>query len=43
VWPAIEAGDIRPIIEAELPIQQMEDAHALMASNETVGKIVLTL
>lgn len=42
VWPDIETGAIRPIIEAEMPIQQMEDAHALMASNTTVGKIVLT-
>ena len=43
VWPDIETGAIRPIIEAEMPIQQMEDAHALMASNTTVGKIVLTV
>lgn len=43
VWPALERRDIQPIIETQLPIQQVEQAHALMASNDTVGKIVLTV
>jgi NADPH2:quinone reductase len=43
VWPGIESGAIKPIIEAEFPIQQVAEAHALMASNNTVGKIVLTV
>jgi len=43
VWPAIESGTIKPIIEAEYPIQQAAEAHALMASNNTVGKIILTV
>ncbi|MBO79602.1 MAG: hypothetical protein CMQ22_08575 [Gammaproteobacteria bacterium] len=43
VWPAIENGAIKPIIEAEYPIQQAAEAHALMASNNTVGKIILTV
>ena len=43
VWPAIESGTIKPIIEAEYPIQQVAEAHALMASNNTVGKIILTV
>ena len=43
VWPEIEAGRIRPIIEAEFPIQQAAEAHELMASNESFGKIVLNL
>lgn len=43
VWPALERRDIQPIIETQLPIQQVEQAHALMASNNTVGKIVLTV
>jgi putative PIG3 family NAD(P)H quinone oxidoreductase len=42
VWPKIEAGLIQPVIEAQFPMQQTADAHALMASNETVGKILLT-
>jgi putative PIG3 family NAD(P)H quinone oxidoreductase len=43
VWPKIEAGLIEPIIEARFPIEQTADAHALMAGNDTVGKILLTV
>jgi putative PIG3 family NAD(P)H quinone oxidoreductase len=43
VWPKIETGDITPVIEAKFPMEQTADAHALMAGNETVGKILLTL
>lgn len=42
VWPLIEAGKIRPIVDATFPIENAADAHALVASNETVGKVVLT-
>jgi putative PIG3 family NAD(P)H quinone oxidoreductase len=43
VWPLFESGRIEPIIESVIPIQEAERAHALMASNQTVGKIVLSL
>ena len=43
VWPGIESGAIKPIIEAEFAIHKVAEAHALMASNNTVGKIVLTV
>lgn len=43
VWPRIEAGEIKPVIEAKFSIAQTADAHALMAGNETVGKILLTV
>ena len=43
VWPKIEAGLIEPIIEARFLIEQTADAHALMAGNDTVGKILLTV
>ncbi len=42
VWPLLTAGTIRPVIEATLPIQDAAAAHALLAGNETFGKIVLT-
>ena len=41
VWPKIEAGAIRPIIETVLPIDQADEAHRLIAGNETFGKVVL--
>lgn len=43
VWPKVESGEIRPTIYAALPIQQAEEAHALMRSGKHVGKIVLTV
>ena len=41
VWPLFEAGEIAPVVEAVLPIQEAERAHELVSSNETVGKVVL--
>jgi putative PIG3 family NAD(P)H quinone oxidoreductase len=43
VWPLLESGDIVPVVEAVMPIQEAERAHALVAGNDTVGKVVLTL
>lgn len=43
VWPHIAAGDIKPVIEARLPLQKAADAHALIADNQTFGKVLLTL
>ncbi|MFT7773484.1 NAD(P)H-quinone oxidoreductase [Roseateles sp.] len=42
VWPLIEAGRIKPVIYRELPAVQAAEAHALMESNQHIGKIVLT-
>jgi putative PIG3 family NAD(P)H quinone oxidoreductase len=43
VWPALEAGRIKAIVEAVIPLQEAEKAHALVAANETIGKVVLEL
>ncbi len=43
VWPNIEKGDIQPIIEAVIPLPQAQQAHQLVAANDTVGKVVLSL
>lgn len=42
VWPLIETGRIQPVIYRELPAAQAAEAHALMESNQHIGKIVLT-
>ncbi len=42
VWPLIEAGKIRPVVNATFPANEAASAHALMESNQHVGKIVLT-
>ncbi|MUL84333.1 MULTISPECIES: NAD(P)H-quinone oxidoreductase [unclassified Mycolicibacterium] len=43
VWPMIADGRVRPIIGAELPIEQAQRAHELLASGEVSGKILLTV
>jgi NADPH2:quinone reductase len=42
VWPLIEEGRIRPVVNATFPAKEAAKAHALMESNQHVGKIVLT-
>jgi putative PIG3 family NAD(P)H quinone oxidoreductase len=41
VWPRIAAGEIRPVVEARFPLPEAERAHALLAGNETFGKVLL--
>jgi NADPH:quinone reductase-like Zn-dependent oxidoreductase len=43
VWPRIVAGDIEPIIDTVMPVEEMATAHDLMASDKTTGKVVLTV
>src|SRR4051812_11638578 len=42
VWPLIEARKIKPVIHSTFPAAEASKAHALMESNQHVGKIVLT-
>ena len=42
VWPLIASGRIRPVLHSVLPAVDAAQAHALMESNQHVGKIVLT-
>jgi NADPH2:quinone reductase len=42
VWPLIEAKKIAPVIFKTFPAADAAQAHALMESNQLVGKIVLT-
>jgi putative PIG3 family NAD(P)H quinone oxidoreductase len=41
VWPLIEQGKIKPIIDTTFAISDADAAHRHVASNETVGKVVL--
>lgn len=43
VWPLIEAGRIRPVIDQRVPIPEAARAHERMASNEHLGKLVLVV
>jgi NADPH2:quinone reductase len=42
VWPWIEAGRVKPVIFREFPAERAADAHALMETNQHIGKLVLT-
>ena len=41
VWPFLESGDIKPIIDTVIPIEEADKAHKLMESNQTFGKVIL--
>lgn len=42
VWPLLASGAVKPVIHSTFPAAQAAQAHALMESNQHVGKIVLT-
>jgi putative PIG3 family NAD(P)H quinone oxidoreductase len=41
VWPLIDAGKIRPVIDRELPLREAAEAHRIMAASTHTGKILL--
>ena len=41
VWPVVDSGLIRPIIDTELPMMEAAEAHRIMTSSAHLGKIVL--
>ncbi|WP_238008291.1 NAD(P)H-quinone oxidoreductase [Dactylosporangium sp. AC04546] len=41
VWPLIEEGLIRPVIDRTVPIENAAEAHRVLESNEHFGKIIL--
>jgi NADPH:quinone reductase len=43
VWPHVNEGQFRPVIDSTYPLAQAADAHRRMESGEHIGKIVLTL
>lgn len=42
VWPLLVQGTVKPVIHRVFPAAQAAEAHALMESNQHIGKIVLT-
>jgi putative PIG3 family NAD(P)H quinone oxidoreductase len=41
VWPMIESGQVRPIIDRILTLDDAAEAHRLLDSSEHIGKVVL--
>lgn len=42
VWPLLEQGLVKPVIHGAFDAARAAEAHALMESNQHIGKIVLT-
>ncbi|HVG50534.1 MAG TPA: NAD(P)H-quinone oxidoreductase [Xanthobacteraceae bacterium] len=43
VWPLLNAGKVRPVIDSTFPLNEAAKAHARMESSQHIGKIVLSL
>ncbi|MGI8879185.1 MAG: NAD(P)H-quinone oxidoreductase [Jatrophihabitans sp.] len=41
VWPALETGEVKPVIDRELPLADVVEAHRLVASSQHIGKVLL--
>lgn len=43
IWPLIISGEIKPIVEKAFAIKDIDQAHQLLESNQTFGKLILTI
>ncbi|SBW19170.1 NAD(P)H quinone oxidoreductase [Candidatus Protofrankia californiensis] len=43
IWPAIEAGAVRPVIDRVVPIEKVAEAHQRVEEFGHVGKVVLAV
>ena len=43
IWPLIEVGKIKPVIHAQVPLDQAPEAHRYLEDGNHIGKVVLTL
>jgi putative PIG3 family NAD(P)H quinone oxidoreductase len=43
VWPLIERGEVRPIVDRVVPITRVAEAFDAVAADRTFGKVVLSL
>jgi putative PIG3 family NAD(P)H quinone oxidoreductase len=41
VWPAVELGEVRPVVDRVLPLDQVAEAHRVLEESGHVGKVVL--
>ena len=43
VWPGIERGEVRPVIDRVLPLEQAAEAHRVLEGSSHIGKVVLSV
>ncbi|MFC8490118.1 NAD(P)H-quinone oxidoreductase [Streptomyces sp. NPDC057235] len=41
VWPLIEAGTVRPVVDRTVPLPEAADAHRALEAGDHVGKVLL--
>ena len=41
VWPAVESGEVKPVVDRVLPLADAAEAHRVMESSKHIGKVVL--
>lgn len=42
VWPLVEAGRVRPVVQEVLPLARAADAHRVLEASAHIGKVILT-
>ena len=43
VWPLIEAGKIRPVMDSSFPLREASKAHERLESSGHIGKVMLVV
>ncbi|MDP2228654.1 MAG: NAD(P)H-quinone oxidoreductase [Moraxellaceae bacterium] len=43
VWPLFASGALRPVIDSRFPLAEAAAAHAHVAANRNIGKVILTV
>ena len=43
VWPLMDTGRVKPLIDATFPLAEADKAHVLMEKSSHIGKIILTI
>jgi putative PIG3 family NAD(P)H quinone oxidoreductase len=42
VWPLVESGAVRPVVDRALPMPEAAEAHRVVEASEHIGKVLLT-
>lgn len=42
-WPLLRSGELKSVIDTIFPIEQAQEAHAYVAQNKNIGKVILAV
>lgn len=42
-WHLLRSGELKPIIDTVFPLEKAQEAHAYVAQNKNIGKVILTV